>query len=101
MKMETARSSEMVSYHNITWCHNPQDLNLNLPTVKTSKVTKNIPATNGLSVDLSKYLTNQSYCKLILILKEREKVDQRRLKPRSSQSLPLLPTRLHNASGVK
>jgi len=28
---ETARSFQMlVSYHNSTWCHNPEDLNLKL-----------------------------------------------------------------------
>jgi len=30
LKMETARSSKtMVSYHNTTWCHNPENLDLN------------------------------------------------------------------------
>jgi hypothetical protein len=26
VKMEAAQTSEMVSYHNTAWCHNPEEL---------------------------------------------------------------------------
>jgi len=30
LKMEAARSSEMLVFYHIAWCHNPEDLDLNL-----------------------------------------------------------------------
>jgi hypothetical protein len=39
-RMEAARSSEMlVTYHNTTWHHNPENLDFDLYHMKTSKLT--------------------------------------------------------------
>jgi hypothetical protein len=54
IKMEEARSSEMLSCCNITHCHNTEDLKLNLHHHKNLKShTRNIPVTNEKDLNLS------------------------------------------------
>jgi hypothetical protein len=37
MQMAARSSETSVSHHNITWCHNPEDLDLNLDSLENLK----------------------------------------------------------------